>query len=81
MQNIFNMIEFDIRYFHFKNTNLFYFQHIFADIYKEIFNVRDSCVDPENLVRRGPILTTLFYILFILFSLMRGGRTQIPLLA
>ena len=34
-----------------------------------------SCADQESFVRGGPTLTTLF------FSLMRGGRIKIPLLA
>ena len=34
-----------------------------------------TCADPESFVRGGPILRTFF------FSLMRGGRIQIPLLA
>ena len=39
----------------------------------------DSCADPESFVRGGPTLTAFFFSFF--FSLMRGGRTQIPLLA
>ena len=34
-----------------------------------------ACADPESFVRGGPTLTTFF------FSLMRGGRVQIPLIA
>ena len=34
-----------------------------------------SCADPDIIVRGGPTLTTFF------FSLLRGGRIKIPLLA
>ena len=36
-----------------------------------------ACADPESFVRGGPTLT--FFVLF--FSLMRGRRIKIPLLA
>ena len=35
----------------------------------------NACADPENVVRGGPTLRGLF------FSLSRGGRIKIPLLA
>ena len=38
-----------------------------------------ACADPESFVRGGPTLTTFFSFFF--FSLIRGGRIQIPLLA
>ena len=37
-----------------------------------------SCADPESFVRGGPTLTG--FLLVFIFSLMRGGRIQIPLL-
>ena len=40
-------------------------------------SLRISCADQESFVRGGLTLTTLF----VVFSLMRGGRIQIPLLA
>ena len=39
--------------------------------------MRLSCADPESFVRGGPTLTTFFF-LFFQFSLMRGGKIQIP---
>ena len=36
--------------------------------------LQKACADPESFVRGGPTLTPFF------FSLMRGGRIQIPLL-
>ena len=41
--------------------------------------VADACANPESFVRGGPTLTGFFFCYF--FSLMRGGRIQIPLLA
>ena len=38
------------------------------------------CADTESFVRGGPTLTFLVFLLLI-FSLMWGGRIQIPLLA
>ena len=43
-----------------------------------LFCPHNACTDPESFVRGDPILT--FFFCFF-FSLMRGGRIQIPLLA
>ena len=49
--------------------------HIMKNYISSLFCKGDiSCADPESFVRGGPTLTTSF------FSLMRGGRIQIPLL-
>ena len=39
-----------------------------------IYLLADACVDPESFVRGGP--TLMFFLFFLFFKLMKGGRIK-----